>query len=94
MNRLILREQRIDDINGFTLFIDTADVTHPSGDAQRQAAIVIALLQVQTYRVQQTLRQFLTAIHRDLPGAVFQRGVSETRDQQIRIPFQIGAFRH
>ncbi len=53
-----------------------------------------AVLQMQTHRIQQALRQLLAAIHRNLPGTVAQRRIAETLDQQRRVGVEIGTFRH
>jgi hypothetical protein len=35
--------------------------------------------------VKHTLRQLLATVHRDLPGAVFERRIAEARDQAVGI---------
>ena len=45
--------------------------------------------QVPANRIQHPLRQFLTAVHRYLPGAVLQRRVAIALDQQTGIACQI-----
>ena len=55
---------------------------------------IVTVFQVETDGVQHTLRQLLGAIHRDLPGTVFQARIAETGDQQVGVTDQISFFRH
>ena len=56
VNLLELGQHRVDHVNGITLLIHALGVTHPASHAQRQVTPAAAVLQVQTHRVQQTLR--------------------------------------
>jgi len=67
--------QRVAHVDRRTLFVDTAHIAHPGGDGEDQAGAVAPGGTVFGERAKDALRQFLAAVHRDLPRPVADRGI-------------------
>ena len=62
--------------SGETGFIGAGDVMHPAGNHQTKPSRHPSRSEIVAQRAENALRQFLTAIHGDLPGAVLYRCVA------------------
>ena len=67
---------------------------HPAGDTEREAIERRARFQAVADGAEEPLRQFLAAVHGDLPGAVFQRRVAEALRAAPLVSGEIGRRRH
>src|SRR6202171_4407191 len=52
--------QRVSNVDRTASFVDTRDITHPSGHAERQPIDALTVVQALPNGCQQTLRKFLT----------------------------------
>jgi hypothetical protein len=73
------------------LLVRAGDIAHPGRDREGQAADRVVTPQPVADRAEQTLRQLLRAVHRDLRGAMGERRVGETLEQVRPIGVEIGA---
>ena len=86
--------KRIAHVDGASLFVLCGDVAHPAGYRERMRVDRKAQPQPVLHGGEQPLRQFLRAVHRDLPGAVMQGGIGKALQQRCAVGREIGAFRH
>ena len=86
--------KRIAHVDGASLFVLCGDVAHPARDRERMRVDRKAQPQPVLHGGEQPLRQFLRAVHRDLPGAVMQGGIGKALQQRCAVGRNIGAFRH
>ena len=87
------RRHRIGHRDRLAGLVGAARVADPAGDRERQVRVAAAARQPVAHRVEQPLRQLLRAVHRDLLGAVRQRGVAEAHQQHPRVGVEVDACR-
>ena len=85
--------KRIADVDRAAAFVPPRHVTHPGGDAERKAGDRSAGSETVADRPEETLRQLLGAVHRNLPGSVPKRGIGEARKQRPLVGIEVGARR-
>ena len=93
-DRLQLRRDRIAHVDRASVFVLCRDVAHPAGDRERMGIDRQAQPQPVLYGAKQPLRQFLRAVHRDLPGAVMQGRIREALQQRGAVGGEVGTLGH
>src|SRR5258708_4801631 len=77
--------ERGSDVDGTASFVDTCDIAHPSGHAERQPIDALTVVQALPNGRQQTLRKFLTPVHGDLPGSVLQGRIGKPSENAVAV---------